>query len=215
MAVALIENGIRKGIFMIMGGSYGKILIIAVNAVIVLTCIIFAIPFNTVSYYTIEAYYDTEVKQEPYVATESYVSKELAEKTETLYDGTPYSVPHGIRVPFSITKPDTKLLGSFELPASGGFYIYASAGRIVYEQLGERGNIDISLPKGEYEALLRERVMWNERVNLRLILKWTEMEEVTKHKEVTKYREVPTLVEKQRTVTNYKKASFWEIIFGN
>lgn len=166
----------------------------------------------TREYEVTETYYETEMRQESYVVSAPYVSKELAEKTETLYDGTPYSVPHGIRVPFSITKPDTKLLGSFELPASGGFYIYASAGRIVYEQLGKRGNIDISLPKGEYEALLRERVTWNERVNLRLTLKWTELEEVTKYRDVTKYRQVPVQVEKQRTVTETEEVPFWEPI---
>ena len=199
---------------MIMGSSSRRIIIIAVSAAIVLICIIFAIPFNTVSYYTTETYYDTEVKREPYMTTESYVSKELCEKEETLFDGTPYSVPHGIRVSFSTTQANTKLIGSFELPAPGGFYVYASAGKIVYELLGERGNIEISLPEGDYEAVLRERVSWEKQVYLNLVLKWTELEEVTKYKEVTKYREVPTLVEKQRTVTNYRKASFWEMIFG-
>ena len=140
---------------------------------------------------------------------------EICEREESVYDGTPYSVPEGISAPFSITKTDTRLVGRFELPAPGGFYVYSSAGKIVYEQLGTQGNVDIYLPKDDYEALLRERVSWEERVYLNLKLQWTEQCEVTRHREVTKYREVPVTVEKQRTVTEYKKASLWEVIFGN
>ena len=61
----------------------------------------------------------------------------------------------------------------------------------MYEQLGERGNIEVSLPEGEYEALLRERVSWEEKVYLKLKVKWPELAEVTKYREVAKYREVP------------------------
>ncbi|GAG28032.1 unnamed protein product, partial [marine sediment metagenome] len=38
--------------------------------------------------------------------------------------------------------------------------------------------------------------------------------ERTETREVTKYRQVPVEVEKQRTVTEYKKVSMWELIFG-
>jgi len=198
---------------MVFGGSGRKVMVIAVVGVIVLVVIIFSIPFNIVPYRTIEIYQDIEMKQEPYVDTESYVSLEICEREEPVYDGTPYSVPEGISAPFSVTQADTRLVGRFELPAPGGFYVYSSAGKIVYEQLGTQGNVDIYLPKGDYKALLRERVSWEERVSLNLKLQWTELCEVTRHREVTKYREVPVTVEKQRTVTECKKVSLWEVIF--
>jgi len=100
-----------------MEGNIGKIIIIIVSAVIVLTCTIFTIPFNTVPYSRIETYHDTEIKQEPYIATESYVVQEMLEREETIYADTPYSVPLGIRVPFKITHASTMLVGSFKLPA--------------------------------------------------------------------------------------------------
>ena len=40
-------------------------------------------------------------------------------------------------------------------------------------------------------------------------------EKVTKQREITKYKEVPVNVEKQRTVTESKKVSLWQIIFKN
>lgn len=198
-----------------MGRSGKRITIIVVSAAIILTCIIFAIPFNTVPFYTVEIYQDTEIKQEPYTVTESYVSLEVYEREETIFEGSPYSVPLGISVPFHVAKPDTRLVGNFKLPATGGFYLYSSSGKILYEQLGSQGDVDISLTEGEYKAILRERVSWEERVYLNLKLKWTEPGEVTKYREITKYREVPVIVERQQTVTNYRKASFWEIIFGH
>lgn len=198
-----------------MEDSAKRVVTIGLSSAIVLTCIVFAIPLKTVPYQSIETYYDTEMKREPYVADERYVTEELREKSETLFDGSPYSVPSGINIPVSIDKANAQLVGSFELPAPGGFYIYSSSGRIIYEKLGKRGTFEISLPEGEYEALLRENVMWGEQVYLRLIVKWTELEEVTKYTKVTKYREVPVQVEKQRTVTKYRKASLWKLLFGD
>jgi len=195
--------------------SRKRIVIIGVSAAVALTCIILAIPFNTVSYYTVETYEDPETRQEPYTVTESYISLETCEREEVIFEGTPYSVPHGISVPFSVAKANTRLVGSFKLPAPGGFYLYSSAGKILYEQLSAHGEVDISLKEGEYKAMVREMASWEERIYLNLKLKWTEPEEVTKYREITKYREVPVTVEKERTVTKYKKASFWQMIFGN
>lgn len=42
----------------------------------------------------------------------------------------------------------------------------------------------------------------------------TATSERTETREVTKYRQVPVEVEKQRTVTEYKKVSMWELILG-
>jgi len=192
-----------------------RIIIIAVSAAIVLTCIVFAIPFVTVPYYTVETYEDTEIKQEPYTVTEAYVVIETCEREEIIFEGTPYSVPLGISVPFSVVRADTRLFGSFKLPAPGGFYLYSSTGKILYEQLGTQGDIDISLPEGKYKVIVRERVLWEGRVYIDLRLKWTEPGEVTRYREVTTYREIPVTIEKQRTIISYKKAALWEIIFGH
>ena len=192
-----------------------RIIIITVIAAIILICIIFSIPFNTVELDTIETYQDTEIKKEPYVATESYVALETHEIENTIYDCTSKSVYSGLSVPFSVTQADSRLVGSFELPSPGDFYVYSSADNEVYEKLGTKGDIDISLPKGEYRALLRERTYAGKPLYLNLKVKWAEKAEVTKNREVTKYREVTVEVEKQRTVTEYGKVSFWEIIFKN
>ena len=60
-----------------MENSHRRIVTIATSSVIVLFGIICAIPFNTVSYETMETYYETGVKQEPYIAKESYIVQEL------------------------------------------------------------------------------------------------------------------------------------------
>lgn len=195
--------------------SLPRIIIMAVSAAIVLTGIVFAIPFKTVPYDTVETYEDTETKQESYTVTEAYMSREMCQREEIVFEDTPYSVPQGISVPFSVAKPDTRLVGSFKLPASGGFYIYSSTGKILYEQRGDQGDIDISLPEDRYNVVVREGVSWGGRVSIDLRLKWTESGEVTRYREVTKYREIPVTIEKQRTVTSYKKASLWGIVFGH
>ena len=192
-----------------------KIIIIGIISAIVLTCIVFAIPFITLPYYTIETYKDTEIEQEPYTVTEAYKELQMREKEEIIFQGTPHSVPYGISIPFSVSKADARLVGSFELPAPGGFYLYSSSGNILYELLGDRGHIDIPLPEGKYSVLVRERVLWQGQITIDLRLKWTEQVEVTKYKEVTKYRDIPVIKEKQQTVTNYKKVSLWNTIFGH
>ena len=208
------EIWIKQGIVLLMENRGRKIGIIALCTVIVLTGIIFTIPFNTVSYEVMETYYDTEIRQEPYIAKEPYSSKELVDKQETIFNDTPYSVPYGVTVPLSITKSKVELVGHFELPGSGGIRIHVPSGQILYEQLGQRGDFQISLAKGEYTAVLRDSMVWGKPVRLTLTVKWTELEEVTKYREVTKTREVPVQVEKQRSVTKYRKASLWELIFG-
>ena len=197
-----------------MENSHKKIITIAISSIIVLLGIIAAIPFNTVSYETVETYYETVVKQEPYLVKESYIVKELIDKQETIFDGTPFSVPYGISVPLSITKSYAQLIGHFELPGSGGIRIYLPSGKTLYELLGQRGDFQISLPKGEYTVILRDSMVWGQPVYLSLIVKWTELGDVTKYREVTKNRDVPVQVEKQRTITRYRKASLWELIFG-
>jgi hypothetical protein len=177
--------------------------------------IILTVPFNTVSYQASEVYQVNEVRQESYTSSESYVSVEPCEKEETVFNDSPYSVPNGIRVPFLVSAPDTRLVGSYQLPAQGGFYLYSSAGKILYEQIGVKGDIDIPLARGEYEALLREGLAWKDKIYVKLVLKWPARCEATKYREVTNTREIPVTVEKERTVTKYRNISLWELIFRN
>lgn len=188
--------------------------IASVIAAIIIACIIFSIPILTVPCSTIEIYTDTEMRKEPYTATEPSISYETRQREKVILQDTPYSVPDGISVSFSVTEADSRLDGSFRLPADGGFYLYSSTGAILYEQLSSAGAIDIPLDKGTYKVTVRERVLWGERMNIDLRLKWTEEEEVTEYGEVTKYHEIPVTVEKQRTVTGTRKSSIWGIIFG-
>ncbi len=184
-------------------------------ASIILLSVIFAIPLTTVPHQTTETYYETEMQQESYVVDEPYVTEELLEKTEVVFDGFRVVVPKGVDVPFCIDKPDSRLAVSFENPVPGGFYIYSSSGRIVYEELGNRGAFEIPLREGEYKARFRENSLWGEQVYIRVAIKWTDLEEVTRYKEVVEYREVPVQVEKQRTVTEYERVPVWEWLFGD
>ena len=191
-----------------------KVAAICLASIIVVSAI-FAIPLKTVPYQTTETYYDTEMKRESYVVDEPYVTEELREKSETIFDGIRIVVPGGVDIYFYVDKPDVRLAARFECPIPGGFYVYSSSGRIIYEELGAQGAFEIPLPEGKYKARFRESAMWGEQVYIRLAIKWTEIEEVTVHKEVTEYREVPMQVEKQRTVTRYEKVSIWEWLRGD
>jgi hypothetical protein len=194
--------------------SNKRIITIVIISVIVLFGIVSAIPFNTVSYETVETYYEPGVKQEPYTTKESYVVQELIDKQETLINDSPYTVPYGISVPVLITKADALLIGQFQLPGSGGIRVQTASNKILYEQLGQQGNFQIPISKGEYTVVLRDSRIWGKPASISLIVKWTELGPVTKYRDVTKNREVPVQIEKQRAITKSKKASFWEMIFG-
>ena len=165
-------------------------------------------------YQIIETYYETEIERESYVVKEPYVAEEMLNKSKVLFDDFGIVVPDGFDVHFDIDKSNAQLVVTFQNPFPGGFYIY-SAGRIIYEKLGNQGTFEIPLPEGAYKAKFRENMMWGEQVYVRLVMKWTELGEVTKYKERIEYREVPAEVEKQRTVTKYEKASIWELILGD
>lgn len=195
-------------------GNVWKLAAIGLGSAIMLTCIVFAIPLKTVPYQTVETYYETEMETESYVVKEPYVTEEMLEKSTVFFNGFGIVVPDGFDIPFFIDKPNAQLAVTFHNPFPGGLYIY-SAGRIIYEKLGNQGTFEIPLPEGTYKAKFRENLMWGEQVYVRLVVKWTELEEVTRYKERTEYREVPVEVEKQRTVTTYQKVSIWELILGD
>jgi len=149
-----------------------KISTIFLISIILIAAIIFAIPIKEVPYETMETYYETEIKRIPHVKEEPYSTQELHENSIVVFDGFRYVVPSGIDIPFHIAKPDARVLVTFEASAPGGFRIYSSSGRIVYEKLGSRGTFDIPLPEGNYKAQFRENVMWGYEVyvNINMIL---------------------------------------------
>lgn len=195
--------------------SRWRIITIIVCGIILVFCVIAAIPFITLSYEIMETYHESGIKQEPYIAKESYIEKELIEKQELIFIGTPLTVPSGITIHFEITKSTAELVGHFELPGSGGIRIELPSKTIVYEQLGQRGDFQIPLSKGEYTAVLRDSMVWGKPVYLNLIVKWTEVGDVTKYREVPKYRDVPVQLEQQRPIMKQRKVSLMELLFGS
>ncbi len=179
------------------------------------TCIIFSIPLKEVSKQAVETYMETEIRKETYVVKEPYVEKELRKKSMVFFDGHRTVIPSGVDISFAIDKPNALLVGEFNCPSPGGFYVYTSTGRIIYEVLGNRGNIEVTLPQGSYKAKFRESVLWGIQVYMRLVMEWTEVEEVTKFKETVSYREVPVQTERQRIVTTTEKKSIWQLIFSD
>ena len=179
------------------------------------TCIVFAIPLKVVTEQKVETYLETEIRKETYVVKEPYVEKELHTKSVVFFDGYETVVPNGVDIPFSIDKPNALLVGEFNCSISGGFYVYTSTNRIVYEMLGSQGTFQISLLPGNYKARFRENILWGEQVYMRVAMEWTEVEEVTKYKETVQHRDVPVQTERQRIVTTTEKKSIWQLIFGD
>ena len=182
---------------------------------IIATCIVFAIPLKVVTEQKVETYLETEIRKETYVVKEPYVEKELHTKSVVFFDGYETVVPNGVDIPFSIDKPNALLVGEFNCSISGGFYVYTSTNRIVYEMLGSQGTFQISLLPGNYKARFRENILWGEQVYMRVAVEWTEVEEVTKYKETVQHRDVPVQTERQRIVTTTEKKSIWQLIFGD
>lgn len=193
-----------------------KFVKIGLVSAIVLVSVIFAIPFKSIPYQDTETYYEFGMIQESYTVNEPYVTEELCEKSEVIFDGFRHMAPSGLVNHLYIRKPDVQLVVNIDSPITGAFYIYSSAGRIIYERLDvKKKTIEISLSEGNYKTVFRENIMWSEEVYMRLVTKWTEPEEMTRYKEIVKYREVPTQTEKQRAVTKYKKGSIWQLIFSD
>lgn len=73
----------------------------------------------------------------------------------------------------------------------------------------EKGNWCLVVLSFEsYEMSSQGQVQWVESKPVHLDYVWDSVE--TGVKEVTEYREVPTQVEKQRTITEFKKVPFWQ-----
>ena len=170
---------------------------------IVVIAIVFAIPVKTVAVETTETYWDTEMKSEPYDATEEYTGTESYIVTEVqkeiIYNS--YIYP-GKEQTFEIDKPGSAVTVSvqgypyYSYSYSSPYVIYDDGDPHYYlwpsQPWGGQGKIKIELSYPE--DVVKERT-------------------VTKVRNVVKYREVPVQVQKEKSVTEYKKMSIWGYLF--
>jgi hypothetical protein len=190
-----------------------KLAVASVIGLMVLA-IIFTVPIFTVPVETEVLYKVAEVSYQPYTTTEYYSQQSPTEKSMTISDGYYTVVPSGIIIPFSIDKSGARLTGTFNNTIPGSFRIYNSANRIIWEELGNAGYVDITLQPGQYKAKFQENIMWGEDVYIYLAINWTEAESYTASQEITKYQEVPVVVEKQRKVIQEARISIWQLLFA-
>ena len=220
-------------------GNGWKSIAIGIGAAIVIICSIFAIPFMKVPVDVVETYTETEYKQEAYTEREPYkVTGEVTEKSsETLFDGTLVELWRrimpdrwGTEVYFTIDlqgKPNLVVSGSWEIEdfpnafyvviTDPGFHqVYTYKGSEVAPQSDDFQFV----PKYSGMYLMRFSTEYKRVIKyarLTLVLSWDEAAttttERTEYREVTKYHQVPVQVQKQRTVTEYKRVSFWGFLF--
>ena len=214
---------------------------IGVVAVIVVICIVFAIPFVNKPVQVVETYTDTEYKEEPYTESEPYTTQVTTEVTEsksqTLYDGTLVELWRrilpdrwGTEVYFDIDvigKSNPLVSGSWEIAdVSNIFYVTITDPGFtqVYKYWGVQGAVQADefefVPKLSGKYVIRfstDYVRLLKYSRLTIALKWDEVStkttERTEYREVTKSRQVPVEVTKERTVTKYEKVSVWKLLF--
>ncbi len=222
-------------------GTVWKAVAIGLVSIIVVICIVFAIPFVNKPVQVVETYTDTEYKEEPYTESEPYTTQVTAEVTEskskTLYDGTLVELGRralpdrwGTEVYFNldvIGKSNPVVSGSWEIAdVSNTFYvtIIDPGFTQVYKYWGVQG----AAQAGDFEFIPKLSGMYVMRFStdyvrlvkygrVTMVFKWDEVAakttERTEYKEVTKYRQVPVEVTKERTVTKYEKVSAWKLLF--
>ena len=221
-------------------GNSWKSIVIGVSAAIVIIFILFAVPFIKVPVEVVETYTETEYKQEAYTEREPYkVTGQVTEKSsEALFDSSLVELWQrimpdrwGTEVYFTIDlegKPNPVISGSWEIEdfpnafyvviTDPGFHeVYSYKGSEVAPQsddfqfVPEYSGMYLMRFSTEYKRIRKY-------ARMTLVLSWDEAAtmttERTEYKEVTKYRQVPVEVQKQRTVTNYKRVSFWRFLFG-
>jgi len=219
-----------------------KFAIIGLTLAIVIICVVFVIPFKKVPVEVVETYTETEYKEEAYTEREPYTVKvtegeATGRKSETFYDGSLVELGRrvmpdrwGTEVYFTIDlsgKPSPVASGSWEIEDFvNAFYVTITDPRFnqVYTYKGSEvapQSDDFQfVPKYSGMYLMRfstHYIRADKYARLTLVLSWdgaaTTTTERTEYREVTKYRQVPVQVEKQRTVTNYKRVSIWGLLF--
>jgi hypothetical protein len=183
-----------------------------IGAIVIVALVLF-LPLRTVTEEKVQVYYETEIRQETFPVSEAYDSLEQVTRTTTIASGDYTVVPFGIIFPFSVDHDSARLTGSFENSIPGKFSVTGIGDRVVWELKGSSGQVDITLPRGDYNAVFREDVMWGENCSIYLSLQWTEMETVTRYRTVDTIKSVPVLVEKKRTITETSNISIWAQIF--
>jgi hypothetical protein len=190
-----------------------KIYLAGISTAVLIIAVIFAIPMKTVTIESTATYNDVEKITEPYTEQEPYIAYSNNANTRILVNGFYKVVPNGTTVPFTIDKPDSRVIGQFENSIPGRFAILGIGDRVIWETMGSRDVIDLPLEPGQYKALFKEDVMWGEDCYIFLTVQWGESEPVIEYKEVTKYREVEVPVEKQKTIESEIRVSLWNYIF--
>lgn len=189
-----------------------RIYLAGMMSMLIIISIVFAIPVKKASIESTVTYFDTQIINEPYVELEPYLSYNDS-NIQILINDYYKVVPNGTRVPFTIQKSNSRIIGHYENTIPGRFAILGIGERVLWETMGSRGIFDLILQPGEYKVLFKEDVMWGEDCYIFLAVQWAESEPVTEYREVVKFREVSVSEEKQEIVITEIKISVWEYLF--
>lgn len=208
-------------------------------ACVVVTGIAFSLTLWTVPVEVTETYTETEMRQESYWVSEPYTAEEVEHKTKVLIDesfalarrtldlGPSYGRDARVgwaRVItdfFDVDTPGACLDVDCE-PFDCGLAAMVNWGLIDADGhlVGAEGASRYEVAQGRYRvecgvfAPMYRSGTGYPRLDVAVTTEWTEVVgEVTKYKQVEKYRQVPVEVERQRTVTEYQKASMWQLLF--
>ncbi len=215
---------------------------IGLACVIVLVCIIFALPLVKVPVQVTEKYTETEYQQEAYTESEPYTvqvtSPSTEDKSQTLFDGSLVVLWHQILPDRWGTELDFDIdLGGKSNPVVTGSWEIADVTNTFYVTITDPGYIDVYKFRGIQNAPQSDNVEFIPKLpgtyvmrfssdfvrltkyaRLSMVLKWSEPitvnEQRTESRDVTKYRQVPVQVPKERTVTQYKFISIWSKLFS-
>jgi len=214
------------------------IIILLVLAIV----LIFSLPIINIPTSVTETYFETEYKEEPYTETETYTVGTTAGSTggnsRIIFDDILISLGEpiipdrwGTEIPFDLDiegKTNPIVRGNWKVE-NFTHTIYATITNpryhIVYHYLGaaassQEDSIQFSPNvSGTYVfRLSSDHVRLAKYGRLKLVMEWggasTQGTDQVQTREVTKYRQVPVKVEKERTVTEYRKGSVWDALFG-
>jgi len=221
----------------------GRLVFLVIILLVLAVVLVFSLPIIQIPVQVLETYYETEYQEEPYTEVETYTVKTTVGSTGgnslTIFDDHLINlgasvIPDrwGTEVPFKLDvegKSNAFVSGNWEVE-NFTHAIYATVtdprSNIVYQHRGAEASRQADnfyfAPNisGTYVFRLSSTyVRLAKYGRLTLVMEWggasTQATDQVKTREVTKYRQVPIQVEKQRTVTQYRKGSVWEALFGS
>lgn len=179
---------------------------------IVIISVLFALPLKSITVEEISVKYESTKEIIPVIEKQPYYVKENIIQYSLIADGYYKVMPGGIIIPFNVNFDNCKLKGYYENPIPGRFAILGIGDRVIWETMGNRGNINIELNRGEYKALFKEDVMWSEDCYIKLQLEWTELSEVLRYREIVKYVENHEPKADYTTENITKRISLWRYL---